>query len=269
MTCLGYASARQASSTPSAPLLSQPPRGAFDRVWLIVLASLCCGGFADAVTAADAGGSAATPLTAEQASDLVSKADGVIALDSLKSLAADTAIQLATHDQGLSLDGLSSLDAATAQALAMHGRMDGVDPDSLDMDAVLAKLNGLFADGGEVDLDGLVDGIESLLADLPTAADGDDADGAAPGTSDPWLSLGGLKTLSPGVASALAMHDGPLLLDGLTELSPEVAAALATHSGELSLTGLKSLSGDAREALAAHDGPVVLPDALVTTSGGN
>jgi hypothetical protein len=156
----------------------------------------------------------------------------------------------------------------TVGRLAMHGRMDGVDPDSLDMDAVLAKLNGLFADGGEVDLDGLVDGIESLLADLPTAADGDDADGAAPGKSDPWLSLGGLKTLSPGVASALAMHDGPLLLDGLTGLSPEVAAALATHSGELSLTGLTSLSGDAREALASHDGPVVLPDALVNASGG-
>jgi hypothetical protein len=230
-----------------------------------------CGCLADAVPAADAGGSATAPLTAEQASDLVSKATGAIALDSLATLTADAALRLAGHDQGLSLDGLSSLDTAAAQALAMHGRLDDVDPASVDIDAILAKLNGLFADGGdgEADLDGLLNGIESLLADLPTADGGDDAAGADAGASDPWLSLGGLKTISPGVASALAMHDGPLLLDGLTEISPEVARSLATHSGELSLAGLKSLSAAARATLATHEGPVVLPDALVTASGGN
>jgi len=90
------------------------------------------GGYGAAQTATPAGGSTTTPLTAEQASDLVSRSDGVIALDTLKSLAADVALRLATHDQGLSLDSLATLDAATAQALAMHGRMDGVDPGSLD-----------------------------------------------------------------------------------------------------------------------------------------
>ena len=237
--------------------------------WLMLVG--VCGCLADGVPAADAGGSATAPLTAEQASDLVSKATGAIALDSLATLTADAALRLAGHDQGLSLDGLSSLDTAAAQALAMHGRLDDVDPASVDIDAILAKLNGLFGDGGdgEVDLDGVLNGIESLLADLPTDTDGEDAAGAADGGSDPWLSLGGLKTLSPGVASALAMHDGPLLLDGLTEISPEVARSLATHSGELSLAGLKSLSDAARAALATHEGPVVLPDALVTTSGGN
>jgi len=230
-----------------------------------------CGCLADGVPAADAGGSATAPLTAEQASDLVSKAEGVIALDSLATLTPAAALRLAGHDQGLSLDGLSSLDTSAAQALAMHGRLDDVDPASVDIDATLAKLNGLFADGGggEADLDGLLNGIESMLADLPTADGGDDAAGADAGARDPWLSLGGLKTISPGVASALAMHDGPLLLDGLTEISPAVARSLATHSGELSLAGLKSLSDAARASLATHDGPVVLPDALVTASGGN
>ena len=101
----------------------------------------------------------------------------------------------------------------------------------------------------------------------PRGVCGADAD-TVPGEGDPWLSLGGLKTISSGVAGVLAMHHGPLLLDGLAELSPEVARALATHSGELSLAGLTSLSDDARAALAAHDGPVVLPDALLTTASG-
>ena len=254
--------------TPPTPRFGLTACWASGLIGRLVLASVC---FADAMPAANAGGSATPPLTAEQASDLVSKANGTIALDSLAALTPEAALRLAGHDQGLSLDGLSSLDTAAAQALAMHGRLDDVDPASVDIEAILAKLNGLFADGGdgEADLDGLLNGIESLLADLPTADGGDDAAEADAGASDPWLSLGGLKTISPGVASALAMHDGPLLLDGLTEISPEVARSLATHSGELSLAGLKSLSDAARASLATHDGPVVLPDALVTASGGN
>ena len=243
-------------------------------IGLLVVAGVLfvCG--RDAVTAADttasAPGPSTTSLTPEQAGDLVSSANGTIALDAVTSLSPEAAIQLAANEGGLSLDGLSSLDAAVAQALAMHGRLDGVDPDSIDIDAVLAKLGGLFAvDGdGEMDVDGLLNGIESLLTDLPAEATGDDADGAAPDASDPWLSLGGLKTITPGVAAALAMHDGPLLLDGLTTITPDVAGALATHSGELSLAGLQSLGADARAALASHDGPVVLPDALVNASGG-
>lgn len=57
------------------------------------------------------------------------------------------------------------------------------------------------------------------------------------------LRLDGLTTLSPEVASELAMHRGRVLgLDGLTTLSPEIAAQLAKHKGEiLSLNGLKTL----------------------------
>ena len=250
------------SRTPSTAVPGS--RGTSLGIRLLVVAAFC-GGFADAATAADTGGAATAPLTVEQASELVSTSDGVIALDSLGSLTPEAALQLSVHDHGLSLDGLASLDAATARVLAMHGRMEGVDPNSLDSDAILAKLDGLYAEGGdgEVNLDGLLDGIESLLADLDANTDGADSE-----ESDPWLSLGGVKALSPDVAAALAMHDGPLLLDGLTVLSPDVAGSLATHSGELSLTGLESLSDEARAALAMHDGPVVLPDALVTASGG-
>lgn len=240
------------------------------RMGLLLISSLWAGGCAAAVIAADATVPATVSLSAKQASELVSDAKGVIALDSLENLSPDVALRLAMHDRGLSLDRLSSLDAATARALALHGRLSGVEPNALDTDAVLAKLERLFADEGDRDrnLDGIRDGIESLLADLPKRADGDQDDGVDAGESDPWLSLGGLKTLSPEVASVLALHDGPLLLDGLADIPPDVARGLARHAGELSLAGLTSLSDEAREALATHEGPVVLPDALLTVSSG-
>ena len=242
----------------------------FGRARLLLVAGLLAGTLlAEHGTATDAPRSPDGALTAEQAGNLVRQSTGAIALDSLTSLSPDAALQLASHPGGLSLDGLTSVDPPLARVLAMHGWLAGVDGGLIDANAVLQKMDGLFSvDGnGAVNVQALLDRIESLRTDLPMAQAGADAD-TVPGEGDPWLSLGGLKTISSGVAGVLAMHHGPLLLDGLAELSPEVARALATHSGELSLAGLTSLSDDARAALAAHDGPVVLPDALLTTASG-
>ena len=80
-----------------------------------------------------------------------------------------------------------------------------------------------------------------------------------------WMSLDGLKTLSPEVAAVLVEPAGKLSLDGLTELSPETAAVLAKHkpvgefgSADLRLNGLKTISPAAAEALAAHQGMILL-----------
>jgi len=206
-----------------------------------------------------------TTLSAAEAADLASHTEGLIGLDTVTQLAPDAALQLARHSQGLSLDGLQAVEAATARALAMHGRLDRFDQDTeFDVGNILEKIDAYFASytGEEVN----VDDIDALLANLAGPSDDETDSGADAANADPWLSLGGLQTISPDVASALAMHDGPLLLDGLTTISTEVASSLATHSGELSLAGLTQLSDDVRAALAEHDGPVTLPDALVSAA---
>ena len=206
-----------------------------------------------------------TTLSAAKAAELASQAEGVIGLDSVVQLAPDAALQLARHANGLSLDGLQTVDAATARALAMHGRLDHIDQDDeLDVDTILQKIDACFATSTGEALNG--EDLDAVLADLAGSPDDAAEGGADEAASDPWLSLGGLRTISPEAASALAMHDGPLLLDGLATISTDVARSLATHSGELSLAGLTRLSDDARAALEEHDGPVTLPDALVSTA---
>ena len=77
------------------------------------------------------------------------------------------------------------------------------------------------------------------------------------------LHLGGLKSLDPEVAKALAGFRGSLWLDGLTSLSPETARGLAAHKGcSISLDGLRSLSDEACRALASHRGDSLSLDGL-------
>lgn len=206
-----------------------------------------------------------TTLTSAEATSLVSAASGALVLDSVTSLPPDAALGLARQQNGLSLDGLARLDAATARALALHGRLSEEGSPDFDAEALLEQLGGLFTSGedGGPDLEGLEAMVSSLVpeAAAPPAEDAEDR--------DPWLSLGGLRTLSADVAAALAVHTGPLLLDGLQSLSESTARALAAHSGELSLAGLTSISPEVRAALEDHDGPVVLPDSLLTPPDGS
>lgn len=209
----------------------------------------------------------ASNLTAEQAAGLVKEAKGPLVLDGIAGLAPEVALSLARHARGLSLDGLAALDADTARALALHGRLVADIPEDIDVDSLLGKLADLAGGGDEEpDLDGLEQLLGTLQSGGPASDEAADADDGGPGPAtdgDAWLSLGGLRTLQPEIATALALHEGPLLLDGVESLSPETAAALAAHAGELSLAGLTSLPADVRAMLAEHDGPVVLPDALL------
>lgn len=203
-------------------------------------------------------------LTAVEATSLVAAATGALVLDSVTTLPPDAALGLARQQNGLSLDGLPQLDAAAARALALHGRLPAEGNPDLDAAALLEQLGGLFTsgEGGGPDLEGLEAMVATLVPEAATPPAEGDAD------RDPWLSLGGLRTLPADVAAALAVHTGPLLLDGLQTLSEETARALAAHAGELSLAGLTSLSPEARTALEEHDGPVVLPDSLLAAPGG-
>jgi len=241
------------------------------RLWcsLLVLPALPLAALAAAPAAGQTPGPQAATLSPDEADGLVEQARGPLVLDRLSSLSPEVALSLARHGAGLSLDGLSAIDVDAARALALHGRLGGDVPENLDVDALLGTLADL-AGGGDEEPD--LDGLERLLADLngggggespdQPGADGDDSKGDGR-EADTWLSLGGLRSLSPETAAALALHEGPLLLDGVRSLSAQAAAALAAHSGELSLAGLADLPDDVRDALADHDGPVVLPDALL------
>ena len=234
------------------------------RCSLLVLPALALAALAAAPAAGQAPGPQAATLSPDEADGLVEQARGPLVLDRLSSLSPEVALSLARHGAGLSLDGLSAIDVDAARALALHGRLGGDVPENLDVDALLGTLADL-AGGGDEEPD--LDGLERLLADLNgggggESPDGDDSKGDGR-EADAWLSLGGLRSLSPETAAALALHEGPLLLDGVRSLSAQAAAALAAHSGELSLAGLADLPDDVRDALADHDGPVVLPDAVL------
>lgn len=207
-------------------------------------------------------------LTVDQIGELLAQAsDEPLVLDQVSGITPEIALKLGEHLQGLSLDGLEALDPQSAGMLALHGRLTAGVPPDLDVEGLLGRIADL-ADGEDgPDFEGL----ERLVGDIgsgtspgaePDAAGGETDEPTAQ-TGDAWLSLGGLTSLAPEVAAALAMHEGPLLLDGVESLTVESAEALAAHAGELSLAGLKSLPADVRDALAAHDGTVVLPDDLV------
>ncbi len=89
------------------------------------------------------------------------------------------------------------------------------------------------------------------------------------------LSLDGLKTLTPEIASVLALHEGArerdsgwaqLSLNGLTRLSSESAEALAKYQGILHLQSLATLDSEPLvKKLASQQGELYL-DGLLTLS---
>ena len=72
------------------------------------------------------------------------------------------------------------------------------------------------------------------------------------------ISLSGVTSLTSEVASALALHQGPLILDGVTHLSRTTAHTFRVHNGSLSLRGLKELSHEIADAIAVNKGDLHL-----------
>ena len=68
------------------------------------------------------------------------------------------------------------------------------------------------------------------------------------------MSIGGLPTLSPEVAEAIARHKGTLRVRYLTKLSVKAARALAKHKDGLELDGSLMMSDETAEALRANPG---------------
>lgn len=74
---------------------------------------------------------------------------------------------------------------------------------------------------------------------------------ALAGKQTGWLSLLGLRTLSPAVAKELAKANAPLVL-GLDALDLETAILLARHPGSLSLPRVRTLTPEVAEVLASN-----------------
>ena len=160
----------------------------------------------------------ATPLSAAEATRLVSSRSSGPLIVTATAIDAPAAAVLAAWQGELVIDRLASLDAGVATALGRH--------------------RGPLSLGG----------VRSLTPDA--------AGGLAAHGSILWLD--GLSTLGTATASALAQHQGPLVLDGLTVLAPAAAAALARHTAWLPLAALDSPDVPLARALAMHEGPLSL-----------
>ena len=70
------------------------------------------------------------------------------------------------------------------------------------------------------------------------------------------LSLGGIKSLTPEMATILAGKIGGLNLNGLTCLQVDLAKALSAHRGSIYLNGVKTITLEAAQEMSKHDGKV-------------
>mgnify|MGYP006278971555 CR=1 FL=1 len=186
-------------------------------------------------------------LTADRAAALV--AEGGRPLSEEEILAATRLGLSGQPPAEASILAVPDVKELTPRAAAALGRyrgavlaLDGLDDLSAETAAALAEFSH-------------EDGVLDLGGDVPHL--------------HPWfgfLSLGGLRTIRPEAAAALAACTMNLLLDDLTTLSPDVATALAAHRGVLSLEGVRTMSGAAATALAKHRGEHLVLDGLTTLS---
>lgn len=198
------------------------------------------------------------PLSADAARVLVSQARGPLLLDDVVAVDGAGAAILATHAAGIALDKVTTLAPPTAALLALHGRQPpaaaaDARPQPEALENLLNRLGEMLA-AEPFDGDAAHDLIDRFAAPAPAAR------------RTAWLSLAGIERIDAELATALAMHAGPLALDGIKSLSVEAARALALHTGELSLAGLETLPADVGRALAQHRGPVAIAPALHRSS---
>jgi serine/threonine protein kinase len=230
-------------------------------------------------------------LSREAAWELASH-EGPLSLNGLESAADEVIVELSRHSGRLSLKGLRVLSPRAARKLLQHkGGLVVGDLQSLHdtswTKATLRKHGGhlehvtelapeaavaLAAHEGPLSLDGLADPAEPVLAALVPHTHALSLRGIGrltPATAAVLarhagcaLSLDGLRTLDPEIATLLAQYKGNLSFNGVTALDPDVASRLASHGLGLSFEGLTAISPETADALVPHTGMLFL-DGLV------
>jgi hypothetical protein len=209
-------------------------------------------------------------LTPAQARRIVMAKQGPLVLEGISELLPESAALLALHNDDLLLPSLAEISVKTAQCLARHRHalyLDGCRSLSPTAAAALA-VHGLET---------VRKSAEESLAEraswgkIPHSYDPSDPDDDLELFTEALreaifirvqtLSLAGLRTLDPPVATALGQHKGTLVLDGIRKLDDAAAEELKHHFGSLDLNGLRSLSPSAARALAYGGGP--WPDFLM------
>jgi len=181
-------------------------------------------------------------LTPEAAEALAHVVQGRIWFKSLKSICAQAAFALRSHDRDLRLDGIEAVDDDTAEALAQHDgplRMPGL---RILTNASLAEKLVEPDDNGSYELPELLEVSDEAAMALSEAENG-------------TLTVGGLRSLSLSAAKAFAQcrHSLELTLDHLAELTDECAKALAEFCGKsLCLGRPHAISPQAEEILRSN-----------------
>lgn len=175
----------------------------------------------------------------------LSKHRGLLMLDGLKSLRPDVSEQLALHAGGLSVNGLKTLRLESAQCFATNHEdlsLNGLSTLSLDVAVCLVDAQ----EHSNEEQNRVAREIRDHGIPVPSEA----AEVIDDIINRRTLSLCGLPSLEPALASVLATHHGILILSGLHCLDAEVIVALSQYKGPLlALDGVVSLSTQHEELL--------------------
>lgn len=184
-------------------------------------------------------------------------------LPCLRELSDEAAAALAERGSSFSLTDFPDLTVLTSEALARHlfahfRTWEGRNPPTTKLIRISPEVAKVVCEcrplwPKSVYLDGLLD-LDAATARALAGIDG-------------YLSLDGLTSISPEVATELARHAGAqvrgagLSLNGLKTISEDVAKVLATHAEEVSLEGLEweTLSEGARAIVLANPKVLIMP----------
>lgn len=210
---------------------------------------------------------------------------GPLYLDGMSSLSADLAFALSKHPGRLSFGNLETISAEAAAALSEHTgvlalhRLKEISPEAA---AALCEHRG------RIELDNLDEAntpatlrarlytneLRNFIASI-AYLDEDFTDQLCHQNGNHKLLLDGLKSLSTAVAKKLATSEAAVLsLNGLQTIRPDVASELGRFRGTLILDGVNRVEGSAMHSLSQSPRRISmrslmkLPTEWFSTSGG-
>ncbi len=159
---------------------------------------------------------------------------GQSSTDAITQLSVEQAESLVVRDRPLFLNGLKTLRYDAAQVLSEHCGSLHLNGLTEDPDAWALGFGSY--NGPNLSLNGLKEITPTTMRNLARCSS---------------VSLGGLRTLNPEVAAALAQGYGNYALDGLATLSPESAKMLEqSKANTLSFDGVTAISPPVARSLA-------------------